>query len=932
MHIPAATYRLQLTPSFDLEEARAVVSYLADLGISDLYLSPVFRAVAGSTHGYDIVDPTEINPELGGLEKLHALSEEAKRHGMSLLQDIVPNHMAFDTANRMLMDVLENGPGSRYVDFFDIDWDHFYESLRGRLLAPFLGNFYGEALEAGDIKLAYSEEGITVNYYELRLPLRIESYAAVLSHNIESLERTMGEHHPDLIKFIGTVHTLAELPAGDRVNERYEQIRFTRRMLFELYSGSDQIRSFIDNNIAVFNGEPGRPDTFNLLDNLLSQQHFRLSFWKVATEEINYRRFFTINNLICLRLEDDAVFDHTHRLIAELVKEGVFSGLRVDHIDGLHDPAHYLARLRDIAPEAYLVVEKILEDSEELPASWPVAGTTGYDFMNMVSGVLCDRTGERPFNRLYSKFARMRQTYEQLVAEKKRLIIDKHLAGNIDDLAHLMKRISDRDRHGNDITLYGLRSALVELLAYFPVYRTYITSDSYTEADRAAVSHAITRAVDHHPGLLHELNFIRKFLRLEFDAMATDKEREQAIDFVMRFQQVSGPLMAKGVEDTTMYVYNRLLSLNEVGGAPDVFGRTRDEFHEFNRNRARSSPNTLNATATHDHKRGEDARARLNVLTEIPEEWEANIALWRRINRRRKTVRGVGVPDKNDEYFLYQAILASWPLHDSDRPAFIERVKEYVIKAIREAKVHTAWLKPDEEYENAYLSFVDHILRPEPDNHFLESLAPFAGKVAWFGMINSLSQVLLKITSPGVPDFYRGTELWDLSMVDPDNRRPVDFAFCREALASIHNRADSDTDKLIEDLIGSWRDGRVKLYVTWAAMQARRHLAEPFDNGEYIPLTVEGARAEHLVAFARRRGRSWAITVAPRFPSRISAPGKLPLGESVWEDTRIKLPVDAPAQWSDEINRAPHRGGSEIRAADLFSRLPLALLTGKEAV
>lgn len=515
--IPVATYRLQFSPHFGFKEAMEIVRYLHELGISSIYASPIFKARKGSLHGYDVVDQNKLNAELGSQEDFERLIGEVKSKKMNWIQDIVPNHMAYDSQNRMLMDVLENGSSSEYFYFFDIEWNHPYESLRGKLLAPFLGKLYGDALESGEIVLKYEEDGFTVNYYDIRLPLKIESYVNILTYRLNILKNRLGDENPDFINLLGILYSLKNLPVlGANSGERYDQIRFIKKILWELYTRNAEIKRFLDENVRIFNGEKGKPASFNMLHDLLSEQNFRLCFWKVATEEINYRRFFNINELISLRMEDESVFNYTHSLVLRLVKQGVFSGLRIDHIDGLYDPTGYLNRLRKKAESAYIVVEKILDLKEELPCFWPVQGTTGYDFLNYVNGLFCMTVNERAFSRIYSGFTGLKTPYWDLVADKKRLIIGKHMAGDIDNLAHLMKRISSRHRYGSDITLYGLRRALVEVMALFPVYRTYVCHDLLGERDRLYIKEAVERAKRTNPGLVNELEFIEQFLLLRF--------------------------------------------------------------------------------------------------------------------------------------------------------------------------------------------------------------------------------------------------------------------------------------------------------------------------------------------------------------------------------------------------------------------------------
>ncbi|HYQ61368.1 MAG TPA: malto-oligosyltrehalose synthase, partial [Desulfatiglandales bacterium] len=537
-----ATYRVQFSSGFNFGAAEEIVPYLAELGISDLYASPVFKARKGSLHGYDVVDPAELNPELGSQSHFEALSSELKAFNMGWLQDIVPNHMAFDADNQMLMDVLENGEASEFFGHFDVNWSHPYPSIRGRILAPLLGKFYGDALEQGEIRIGYDASGFTIRYFDLAFPLKIETYIHLLTHQLSTLRDSLGNEHPDLAKIFGILYVLRALPSREDLEERHDQIKFIKKTLWEIYSNNPLIQKFIDENVQTFNGTIGNPETFILLDNLLSDQLFRLSFWKVASEEINYRRFFNINELLAVRVENEEVFRRMHSLIFGLADAGHITGLRIDHIDGLYDPKQYLTRLRARLVDLYVVVEKILSPGEELPLSWPVQGTTGYDFLNYVNGIFCRKEHEKKFTRLYLNFTKSRLVYEDLVSDKKRLIMGKHMAGDIDNLAHLLKEVSSRDRSGSDITLYGLKRALVEVMAHFPVYRTYISRADAGETDYTFIKSAVEKAARSNPILLHELEFIRKFLLLEFKDYLSEEEKRRWIGFVMRFQQFTGPL------------------------------------------------------------------------------------------------------------------------------------------------------------------------------------------------------------------------------------------------------------------------------------------------------------------------------------------------------------------------------------------------------
>jgi (1->4)-alpha-D-glucan 1-alpha-D-glucosylmutase len=926
MHIPIATYRIQFNLSFGFRDAQGIIPYLAALGISDIYASPIFKARKGSMHGYDIVDPNQLNPELGEYDDFEELRETGKVHGLYWLQDIVPNHMAYDSENSMLMDVLENGEFSPYLHFFDIDWNHPYESMKGKVLAPFLGKFYAESLEEGEIQLHYDEAGLYIKYYNLRLPLKIESYTQIIEHNINELEQRLAGTYSDLIKFLGVFNLFKAISSHKEKDTRKEQIRHAKRMLWNLYNENETIRNFINENIAFFNGTRGDPESFNALDKLISEQLFRLSFWKVATEEVNYRRFFNVNDLICLKVEDETVFNYTHDLIFRFSDQGKFDGLRIDHIDGLHDPVTYLKRLRQKSKDVYIIVEKILDHKEQLPSSWPVQGTTGYDLMNYTNGLFCKKENEVAFSKLFYKFTDLHIPYEELLGEKKRMIIGKHMAGNIDNLAHFLKTISSKDRYGSDITLYGLKRALVEVMAFFPIYRTYVNYDSFSESDQISIKEAIQKARESLPGFLYELNFIEKFLLLKYDTSIPEDDKRQWIHFVMNFQQHTGPLMAKGFEDTMLYIYNKLISLNEVGSNPNKFGFSIKEFHNFNKRRATASPHTLNATSTHDTKRGEDVRARINILSEIPKEWEYNLKTWRKINRsKKKKVNNRYIPDENDEYLIYQTLIGTFPF-DDEESTFTERIKNYIVKAVREAKVHTAWLKPDTEYEQGCISFIEKILQPSKENEFLKTFSPFQKKIAYYGIFNSLSQTLVKITSPGVPDFYQGTELWDLNLVDPDNRRPVDFKKRELFLQNIKEREKHDIIGFMSELFSKKEDGKIKLFLIYKALQARKERSELFQEGSYIPIEVNGKFKNNIVAYARTHQNAWTLTIVPRFFTALINEGELPFGEHIWGDTYISLPEGAPSSWKDTITEQVITAKEKMSVCDVLKYFSVSLL------
>ncbi|CAD5940047.1 Maltooligosyl trehalose synthase [Planktothrix tepida] len=928
MRIPLATYRIQFNPDFNFNQTKEIIAYLQELGISDLYASPIFKARSGSTHGYDVVDPNQLNPELGTQEDFDQLMEEVKNNGMGWLQDIVPNHMAYDSQNQYLTDIFEFGSDSDYLEFFDIDWKHPYSDFQGRVLAPLLGDFYGNCLENGQLKISYGEAGLSVNYYSLKFPLKIESYTYLITPRLKELEDRLGRRHPNVIKLLGVLYVLKNIPHEESSQDRRSQAVFAKGLLWELYQENSDIQKFIDENIEYLNGKTGDTESFNFLDQLLSEQFFRLSYWKVGAEELNYRRFFTVNELISVKVEDEKVFNKTHDLILKFVRSGKFTGLRIDHIDGLYNPLQYLQGIREKVGNVYLTVEKILDVEEELPSNWPIEGTSGYEFLIYLNSLFCQRQNEDRFSQIYRDVTGLSASFKQLLIDKKRLIADRNLAGDADNLAGLLKRIAGQYRYGRDFTLQGLQTAILEVLVRFPVYRTYINEGQVSEEDRYYVQFAIQEAKGQHPELINELNLIEKFLLLEYDDYLSDENKQLWLHFVSKFQQFSGPLTAKGVEDTLFYVYNRFVSLNEVGGAPHQFGISSDMFHQFNKKRAKSWPHTMNTTSTHDTKRSEDLRARLNVISEIPDEWEAQVRTWIALNRDKKIeTEGRIIPDGNDEYFLYQNLIGSYPFYETEYPEFVERVKQFAIKAVREAKVHTAWLRPDSVYEEGFFTFVDKILNPSEDNQFLQEFRNFQQKIAFYGMFNSLSQTLIKITSPGLPDFYQGTELWDLSLVDPDNRRPVNYQKRMQFLEEIKRRSQEDTLSLIEELKASPEDGRMKLFLIYQGLIVRKQYLEVYQQGTYIPLEITGDYAEHILAFARTYGQQIIITVVPQFLTNLVEPQQFPLGENIWKDTAIEIPEDWETDWKNTLTNQLIKGGHSLKIGDILTVFPVALLT-----
>ena len=920
--IPNAAYRLQFNKDFTFNSAVEIFSYLHALGLTCIYASPIWHAKKGSVHGYDVVEPAEINPELGSADDFAKFKKGIKAYGFGWLQDIVPNHMAYSSENQMLTDLLENGKNSRYYNFFDIDWDHPHLSVRNRILAPFLGKLYRECLEAGEIKLSYDSSGFSVSYYENRLPLKIETYAEILSFGLNDLVSALGRENPDIIKYLGVVYFLRALPSAEELNERYYQIMFIKEILWELYSDNPFIRNTINKTIGDLNGIPGNPASFDLLNNILSTQNFRLCYWKVAVEEINYRRFFNINELISLRMEDEQVFKRTHVLISKLVNEKEITGLRIDHVDGLYDPAAYLEKLRDMNSDLYIIVEKILADDENLPVSWPVDGSTGYEYLNYLNGLFVNPENLKTVNSVYQRYIRKLINSSEVANDKKRLIIRTRMAGEVEKLAYLIEAISSSDRYGIDITMVGLKAALEEILTFFPVYRTYITEKDYSEQDKGYIDYVINKAKKDNPRFTNEIEYIGSILKLNFHEQISDEQKKRALDFIMRFQQLTGPLMAKGFEDTTFYVYNRFISINEVGCNPERFGVRPEDFHDFNIGRLERWPHSMNASSTHDTKRGEDARARLNVLSEIPEEWDEKVRLWNKINKReKKTVGQVNAPDRNDEYFLYQSIVGSFPFSEDEIPVFKERMKNFIIKAVREAKVHTAWIKPDEEYEAAFTQFVGAILTG--GSKFLEDFNPFIKKISAYGVYNSVSQTIIKFLSPGVPDIYQGSELWNLSLVDPDNRAPVDYETRKKYLNGIINELNEKGSVDVLNLLKEPAPGKIKLYLTYVLLQERNKNPDLYSKGEYIPLYAVGSLKNNIIGFARKHEDKYAVILSGRFFTNILTSGGH-YSPEIWQGTNITISEKRKLRnlfTGEEIVT-----GETLDTGVIFKTLPFAVL------
>lgn len=967
-----ATYRLQMHGEFTIEQARGLVEYLHCLGISHVYASPLLAAKPGSRHCYDVRNHDLLNPEIGTEEQLQSWSNELAARGMGIVLDVVPNHMCVGCENAWWADVLEHGPSSPYAGYFDIAWnDHPQQRLRGKVLLPILGEPYGQVLESGRFQPRFENGAFLIQFDAARLPIDPRTYGTVLVPVLEGFRDAIAAGDSNSLELQSVLTAIQHLPARDeadpgRLSAARSECVVIKRRLAELASRDRRVDAAIWEQLARIAGTPGDIASFNALEQWLDAQAYRLSYWRVATDEINYRRFFDINEFAAISLEREDVFWASHRKVFEWLASGRIDGLRIDHPDGLFNPREYLQRLQvfhllaharhilEHSPQEYggmsweeaepqlrqrfetsseqalyVVVEKILGPNEPLPADWLTRGTTGYDFVNAVNGLFIDPRGEGGLTRLFQDFSRQDDSFEETVYQKKFLIQQTSLASELHVLAHQLDRLAQRDRRSRDFTLNGLRHALREVIACFPVYRSYVESKA-SDSDRVAIVRSIVRARRRNPVLGSQVfDFIRGRLLL-LDPPSGPPTPEYMQDqqrFAGKFQQVTAPVMAKGFEDTALYIYNRLISLNEVGGYPPEFAWHRDRLNQYFAERAVKLPGSLSPLSTHDSKRSEDVRARINVLSEIPDEFRKRVEIWSRWNAHFKTEieRDLIFPEPNAEYLLYQTLVGTWPLEEYTSEVaegYSERVRAYMNKAAHEAKVHTSWINPDSAYDEALAKFVSSVLDPAQSPQFIADMAEFQRQILPAGLLNALSQTVIRCLAPGVPDTYQGTELWDFSLVDPDNRRPVDFEFRRRWLRGIDEQAAHNRREFVRQVSRNRMDGRIKLFATAESLRLRRELNELFHSGEYSPLHATGLRADHVFAFSWRTGRHGVIAAVPRLTQN------LPGDASRWEATSIPLPAEWVGQaWSNRFTGVAGTLGDHLTAQELFADFPVALLS-----
>ena len=941
--IPTCTYRLQFNRWFTFSQARDIVPYLHALGVSDVYASPYFQASPDSLHGYDITDHNKLNAAIGSRADYDAWIAELDAHSMGQVLDFVPNHVGVaDSRNAWWMDVLENGPSSKFAPYFDIDWKPLKSDLHDKVLLPILSDQYGRVLERGELQVRFEEGTFYLLYGERGLPLAPGTYRYILEIALQNLaEHKEEDFYAELQSILTALEYLPKRTETDpkRIAERIREKEIIKRRLQRRCADAPQVQQAIEKALAQINGKPGNPRSFDTLDELLNAQSYRLAFWRVAAEEINYRRFFDVNDLAAIRVELPKVFDAVHRLLLDLVSTGAVTGLRIDHPDGLYLPSEYFEKLQQRCAKAlgialpkdgraiYMVAEKILSGPETLRKDWRVHGTTGYDFANQVTQLLVDSSAEEAITKTFHRFIGHSVPFGHLLYAKKLQVMKLALANDVDVLGNMLDRLSERDREYRDFTLEALSRAMRETIACFPVYRTYLApGQPVSEEDRQIVERAISAAKRRNPAMDESIfSFLRDVLRFRFPASLDADGRAAHTHFVLKFQQTTGPVMAKGLEDTVFYIYNRLTALNEVGGEPQQFGLGIEAFHERNRERQRNWSATLLATSTHDTKRSEDVRARIVAISEIPDLWRRSLQRWRAANHRwKRTIADAEAPDANEECLLYQTLLGTWPTQANGEPdptatpEYVERIQAYMAKALHEAKINTSWIQPNEEWDAAMRDFVAKILDPSPRNKFLPIFLPVAQEIARLGAINSLTQTLLKLTSPGVPDIYQGTEIWDYSLVDPDNRRAVDYNRRRDMLEGLAIASPAD-------LMQTWPDGRIKLFLTQRVLRFRRDHTDLFQRGDYLPLRASGTFADCCVTFARRVAEKWIVVIAPRLPSRVGFP---PVGEP-WKDTTIEFPETLSLPQAHDLftcQPLPVRD-RELKVADALSILPFGVIT-----
>lgn len=899
---PISTYRLQFHKEFTFKDFENIIPYLHQLGVGTIYASPIFEATPGSVHGYDGVNPHKINPEIGTEEQLLNISKRLKELEINWIQDIVPNHMAFDPNNPWLKDVLEKGQKSVYASFFDVPWTS--KIYHGKIMIPFLGNPIHEVIEKGELKVDFEEPRFVLKYFNSTYPLRLRSYITIL-------EAGTGEPNQAVQQLLDQLQDIrrSEEP------EAYKEIFHEFQLQLTALTKNDKTKSYLDSCLQKVN------DDHELIRKIADEQVYQLVNWQKTDYKINFRRFFTVNGLICLNMQDNEVFLHYHKYIKHLMDEGVFQGLRIDHIDGLYDPTRYLEQLRELGGnESYIVVEKILEPGEGLPDFWPIQGNTGYDFLGIVNNVFTNKNSKQKFTEFYEDLVNDNKSIHQQLHDKKSYILHENMGGELSNLYHLfvdMNLVEDDELSNVPPDL--LKEGIAELLIQCPVYRYYGNKLPLEQAEAKDIEDILSRINQSKPELASAISLLETAI-LKKPAQEDHAYNIRALRFYQRCMQFTGPLMAKGVEDTLMYTYNRFIGHNEVGDSPEAFGLSPQEFHDKMLDRQEKWPLTMNGTSTHDTKRGEDVRARLNVLTDLPDEWLAIVKEWRKLNKGLKEPAG---PDSNDEYLIYQTIIGAAPTPAQENDDFKDRLGEYLQKALREAKIHSNWTVPNEEYETVTTNFARKLL--DTNAPFYKSFEEFHAKISDFGVINSLTQAIIKFTAPGVPDVYQGTELWDFSLVDPDNRRPVNYNVRQQLMNELKHQPDKH-ESLVADLWQERHNGKIKLWLTQALLKERKENQSFFENANYLPLAVEGEFAENILAYARSHQGKWYVIVVPLHLASMCKLQHQKMLQLDWKDTCIVLRGDAALNYKNLLSGKEGIYQQKITVKEIFKSLPMAVL------
>jgi len=953
--IPSSTYRLQFNANFTFKQATELVAYLHQLGISHCYASPILRAKAGSIHGYDIVDHSCLNPEIGTLEEFETYIKTLRENKMRLILDIIPNHMCIsDTSNIWWYDVLENGPASPYAEFFDIDWHSSSQELVNKVLLPILDQQYGDALENQVLKIVYQNGSFFLELNQNYLPTDPSSWILILSILILETEKVLSKEDPHFIE-LQSIHTaLVHLPATtvqekEKQEERQREKEVIKRRLDSLMNSNSDIYKLLMEQLALLNGKENDPRSFDWLESFVKVQPYRLCFWRVANEKINYRRFFDMIDLAGIRTDDARVFEAVHALLFTFIKKHFVDGVRIDHLDGLWNPTKYLEDLHMFyiqkedskgTPETfYVIAEKILLGDEKLRPEWILHGTVGYDFLNQLNGLFVYQPHKKVILENYRNFTNFDSSVRELIYASKKLILDVSLSSELYVLSRRLEGIAEQHRSSRDFSSEGLRAALSDMIAEFSVYRSYITSDAEigTE-DKNYISLAIGRAKRRNPSINETIfTFIENVLLLKHLPELTEEHIAKRKDFIMHFQQLTAPVMGKGLEDTAFYRYFPLASLNEVGSDLINFGISLETFHKKNLERSIQWPYTMLSTSTHDTKRSEDVRARINVLSEIPEEWSQALTRWSQANQQHKVLESDShFPDTNAECLLYQTLVGTWsfyPMSDEEHGEYVGRIQIYMDKASKEAKVHTSWINPNKSYDQILKQFIEAILSNSSDNLFLTDFQLFQKKIAAAGMLNSIAQLIIKFTSPGVPDLYQGNELWDFSLVDPDNRRPIDFFKRKKALDEIVQKKIEFPDFFVQSLKKP-DEGKIKMFFTFQTLKARRDFPDLFSKGSYIQLQVMGDKQNHILSFARQLHEQIVIVITARFFTFLLNDdfSSIP----TWGNLFLEVPSELNVQnfcnvYTDECFEVEHQNEKKIiNLGKVLQSIPFALLVNQK--